>query len=303
MLRDAAKSHLARHRQSLPLLIFVQAPDQRLRRGNKPLDRGRGEHDVARTRLHLLHEAAGTRLFDIVLARSDGKLGPNLQATTTDCAALMAGRRGGAPGALPNPNERMQCGMFMSPNRIQAGGTPMTQLAALSRAGVAVRLMQGNRDVLMGESFAAHCGATLIADPALLDLYGSRTLAMHGDTLCTDDIEYMQWRAKARNSEFQARFLAQPIPERKRLILGMRQKSEEHKQGQAPSIMDVATPTVERVLRESGYPRMIHGHTHRPARHVHVVDGRQCERWVLNAWYERGGYLRCDAGGCAAHLL
>ena len=95
----------------------------------------------------------------------------------------------------------------------------------------------------------------------------------------------------------------EPSPERKRLILGMRQKSEEHKQGQAPSIMDVATPTVERVLRESGYPRMIHGHTHRPARHVHVVDGRQCERWVLNAWYERGGYLRCDAGGCAAHLL
>ena len=73
--------------------------------------------------------------------------------------------------------------------------------------------------------------------------------------------------------------------------------------GQAPAIMDVATPTVERVLRESGYPRMIHGHTHRPARHVHVVDGRECERWVLNAWYEQGGYLRCDANGCEAHTL
>lgn len=176
-------------------------------------------------------------------------------------------------------------------------------LAALSRRGVAVRLMQGNRDVLMGEGFAARCGATLMADPALLDLYGTRTLLMHGDTLCTDDIEYMKWRAKARNPEFQARFLAQPIPERKRLILGMRQKSEEHKQGQAPAIMDVAAQTVDRVFRESGYPRMIHGHTHRPARHVHVVDGRECERWVLNAWYERGGYLRCDASGCTAHLL
>jgi len=176
-------------------------------------------------------------------------------------------------------------------------------LAALSRGGVAVRLMQGNRDVLMGDDFAARCGASLIADPAILDLYGTGTLVMHGDTLCTDDVEYMKWRAKARNAEFQARFLAQPIPERKRLILGMRQKSEEHKQGQAPAIMDVAKETVERVLREAGYPRMIHGHTHRPARHVHVVDGRQCERWVLNAWYERGGYVRCDASGCSAHLL
>jgi UDP-2,3-diacylglucosamine hydrolase len=61
--------------------------------------------------------------------------------------------------------------------------------------------------------------------------------------------------------------------------------------------------TVEETLREFGYPRLIHGHTHRPARHVHVVDDHTCERWVLNDWYERGGYLRCDANGCAAMLL
>lgn len=176
-------------------------------------------------------------------------------------------------------------------------------IGALSRSGVAVNLMQGNRDVLMGEGFAARCGGRMVVDPVLLDLYGARTLVMHGDTLCTDDVEYMKWRAKARNPAFQAQFLAQPIPERKRLILGMRQKSEEHKQGQAPAIMDVAEVTVEQLLRDYDYPRLIHGHTHRPARHVHVVDERTCERWVLNAWYERGGYLRCDAGGCAAMTL
>jgi len=176
-------------------------------------------------------------------------------------------------------------------------------LGTLSRSGVAVNLMQGNRDVLMGEAFAARCGGCLIADPALLDLYGTRTLVMHGDTLCTDDIEYMKWRSKARDPAFQARFLGQPIPERKRLILGMRQKSEEHKQGQAPAIMDVATLTVEQVLRDFGYPRLIHGHTHRPARHVHRIDGHDCERWVLNDWYDRGGYLRCDANGCMAGAL
>ena len=176
-------------------------------------------------------------------------------------------------------------------------------LRTLSRSGVAVKLMQGNRDVLLGNEFARACDASLIADPTLLDLYGTRTLVMHGDTLCTDDVEYMKWRAKAHNPEFQARFLAQPVPERKRMILEMRQKSEEHKQGQAPAIMDVATQTVEAILRESAYPRLIHGHTHRPARHVHVVDGRECERWVLNAWYDQGGYLRCDSNGCEALLL
>lgn len=176
-------------------------------------------------------------------------------------------------------------------------------LGLLARGGVAVNLMQGNRDVLMGDEFAARCGGRLIADPALLDLHGTRTLVMHGDTLCTDDVEYMKWRTKARDPAFQARFLAQPIPERKRLILGMRQKSEEHKQGQPPAIMDVANPTVERVLRDFDYPRMIHGHTHRPARHMHRIDGHDCERWVLNDWYGRGGYLRCDASGCTATAL
>ena len=176
-------------------------------------------------------------------------------------------------------------------------------LAVLSRAGVAVNLMQGNRDVLMGDEFAARCGGRLMAEPALLDLYGIRTLVMHGDTLCTDDVEYMKWRAKARDPAFQKQFLGQPIPERKRLILGMRQKSEEHKQGQSPAIMDVAKMTVEQVLRDFDYPRLIHGHTHRPARHVHRIDGHDCERWVLNDWYERGGYLRCDASGCTATVL
>ena len=60
---------------------------------------------------------------------------------------------------------------------------------------------------------------------------------------------------------------------------------------------------IAQVLREHGYPRLIHGHTHRPARHLHTVDGRSCERWVLNDWYQRGGYLRCDSGGCRAELL
>lgn len=176
-------------------------------------------------------------------------------------------------------------------------------LGALSRQGIAVNLMQGNRDVLLGEEFASRCGGRLMEDPTLLDLYGTRTLVMHGDTLCTDDVEYMKWRAKARNPAFQATFLGQSIPERKRLILGMRQKSEEHKLGQAPAIMDVAAPTVEQILREFGYPRLIHGHTHRPARHLHRIDGHDCERWVLNAWYERGGYLRCDASGCTASAV
>ena len=176
-------------------------------------------------------------------------------------------------------------------------------LKALSGTGVAVYLMQGNRDVLLGEGFAAHCGATLLADPTVLDLYGTRTLVMHGDTLCTDDVEYQNFRAYARDPANQGRFLSQPLPERRKQMIGMRAGSEMSKRGKAEEIMDVAPAAVEQVLRRHGYPRLIHGHTHRPARHVHTVDGRRCERWVLNDWYQRGGCLRCDSGGCSVELL
>lgn len=176
-------------------------------------------------------------------------------------------------------------------------------LNALNGKGVALYFMHGNRDVLIGQSFAARCGAKLIEDPTLLDLHGTQTLLMHGDTLCTDDVEYQKFRAYAHDPGNQRRFLAQPLAERKKKMLGMRAQSEKSKQDKTAEIMDVTPAAVEKALRESGYPRLIHGHTHRPARHAHVVDGHACERWVLTDWYGRAGYLRCDAGGCTAVSL
>ncbi len=171
-------------------------------------------------------------------------------------------------------------------------------LRTLGAKGTAVFFMHGNRDLLIGREFAQRCGATLISDPTLLDLHGTRTLIMHGDTLCTDDAAYQNFRAYAHNPDNQAQFLALPLAARREKILGLRAESERSKQDKSNEIMDVSQGTVAEVLRGHGYPRLIHGHTHRPARHVHVVDGHTCERWVLNDWYQRGGYLRCDASGC-----
>jgi UDP-2,3-diacylglucosamine hydrolase len=173
-------------------------------------------------------------------------------------------------------------------------------LKGLVTRGVAVKLMHGNRDLLIGSGFAGRCGAELIPDPTVIDLYGTRTLLMHGDTLCTDDLPYQAFRRYARDPGNQAKFLAQPLAARREQMLGLRSRSEQAKQSKDAEIMDVSISTVEHTLREHGYPRLVHGHTHRPARHVHVVDGNTCERWVLNDWYQRGGYLRCDANGCVA---
>ena len=173
-------------------------------------------------------------------------------------------------------------------------------LAKLTASGVAVFLMHGNRDFLLGDLFCKASGATLLADPTLIDLSGSRTLLMHGDTLCTDDVEYQKFRKQVRDARWQQQFLAQPLAQRKAIIEDLRRRSETEKQTKSMDIMDVTPASLEAAFREHGYPRLIHGHTHRPALHQHEVDKQICERWVLTDWYEHGGYLRCDELGLRA---
>jgi UDP-2,3-diacylglucosamine hydrolase len=158
-------------------------------------------------------------------------------------------------------------------------------------------LMHGNRDFLIGERFCAATGAQLLQDPTVAEVEGVKTLLMHGDTLCTDDVDYQAWRRTARNPAFQADFLSKSLPERRRLILQMREKSKEVVQGKPAEIMDVNGDAVREVLRRHDVRRLIHGHTHRPGRHAIEVDGRRCERWVLPDWYGRGGYLEVGRAG------
>jgi UDP-2,3-diacylglucosamine hydrolase len=177
--------------------------------------------------------------------------------------------------------------------------TVIGALAQVSRER-GVYFMHGNRDFLIGAAFAQASGAQLLADPTLLDLYGAPTLLMHGDLLCTDDVRYQAFRKQVRDPAWQTQFLAKPLAERKATIEALRKMSETEKDGKSAAIMDVNLDSVAATLRAHGAPRLIHGHTHRPAHHQHDVGGKQCERWVLPDWYEHGGYLRVTATGCKA---
>lgn len=168
---------------------------------------------------------------------------------------------------------------------------------ALSRGGVGVRLMHGNRDFLIGQRFCEVSGARLLQDPSVEKIGGARTLLMHGDTLCTDDIDYQAWRKVARSREWQQEFLAKSLPERRKALQALREKSKEVVGAKPAEIMDVNEGAVREALREHSLTRLVHGHTHRPARHTLEVDERPCERWVLPDWYERGGYLAIDDAG------
>ena len=181
--------------------------------------------------------------------------------------------------------------------------TVVAALARLVAGGVPTYLMHGNRDFVIGEAFARASGVTLLPDPSVIELFGKTVLLMHGDTLCTLDLEYQAFRREARSQAWIDKLLRQPLAERRAAVEALRRKSEQEKRAKPAEIMDVAPAEVEAVLRRHGYPRLIHGHTHRPARHVHTVDGQVCERWVLADWYQGGSYLACDAAGCRALAL
>jgi UDP-2,3-diacylglucosamine hydrolase len=163
---------------------------------------------------------------------------------------------------------------------------------ALRDSGVPVYFMHGNRDFLLGSDYAARSGMTLLPDPTIIDLAGERTLLMHGDTLCTDDVEYQKFRALVRNPQWQAQFLAKTLAERRAFAAQARGESRKHTSTSKPEIMDVNQAAVEATMREHGVRRLIHGHTHRPATHRANLDGRTAERTVLGDWYEQSSVLR-----------
>ncbi|MBK6630696.1 MAG: UDP-2,3-diacylglucosamine diphosphatase [Betaproteobacteria bacterium] len=171
-------------------------------------------------------------------------------------------------------------------------------LQELSGSGVPVFFMAGNRDFLAGEGFAQAAGLSLLQEPVAIDLYGTATLLMHGDTLCTDDDAYQAFRAEVRSTEWQQAFLAMPLFRRKSQIEALRRESEIQKRIKPSQITDVSAAAVLQELTLHRCTRLIHGHTHRQARHDLVVEGQPCERWVLQDWYETGGYLSCDSSGC-----
>ena len=174
------------------------------------------------------------------------------------------------------------------------------RIRRLVDSGVPVFFMSGNRDFLAGPALAQATGWVHLPDPTLIELHGLPTLISHGDAYCTDDLAYQTFRRQVRDPAWQADFLAKPLSERHAMAQAIREQSEQAKADKKPAIMDVNADALHHALIQAGATRLIHGHTHRPARHHLEIKGKKCERWVLTDWYETGGYLACDEKGCQA---
>jgi UDP-2,3-diacylglucosamine hydrolase len=167
-------------------------------------------------------------------------------------------------------------------------------LRKLSDSGVRLYIMHGNRDFLIGQQFCQAVGATLLNDPTVIDLYGEPTLLMHGDSLCSADQQYMQFRKILRSPEWQQEGLSKPLEERRVIAKQLRMASGEANSNKAEDIMDVSPDDVLAALAEHQCLRLVHGHTHRPARHPLKLEGQAAERIVLGDWDRSGWVLKAD---------
>ncbi|OAN28156.1 UDP-2,3-diacylglucosamine diphosphatase [Pseudomonas oryzihabitans] len=172
-----------------------------------------------------------------------------------------------------------------------------TALRQLADSGTAIYLMHGNRDFLIGKAFCRQAGCQLLPDRHIADFQGRRVLLMHGDTLCTRDEGYQKLRRILRNplTLFVLRHL--PLASRQKLARKLRNESRQQTRAKAMDITDVTEAEVEREMRAAQVTTLIHGHTHRPARHELLLDGQPAERIVLGDWDRRGWVLEASEAG------
>ncbi|ARU56299.1 UDP-2,3-diacylglucosamine pyrophosphatase [Oleiphilus messinensis] len=166
------------------------------------------------------------------------------------------------------------------------------QLLALKNSGTTIYFQHGNRDFLLQQDYATRSGMELLPEEAVISLYGTPVLLMHGDSLCTRDTGYMHFRKTVRTPVSQAAFLARSLDERKLVAKQMRQLSQAQNSSKSNEIMDVTEAEVESVMTHHQAQYLIQGHTHRPKIHDLTILSQPAKRIVLGDWENSLWYLR-----------
>lgn len=154
--------------------------------------------------------------------------------------------------------------------------------------------LPGNRDFLVSSEWLAQFQIRLAPSLAL-----PGTLVIHGDELCTDDHAYQTFKAEVRQTAWQQAFLAKPLAEREAIAQGLRQASRETQANRAESIGDAVESTIDLWMQDFEIDLLIHGHTHRPAIHVHTMGLRA----VTSDWASAGIAFVLDHDSCDKRKL
>ncbi|GEA49714.1 UDP-2,3-diacylglucosamine hydrolase [Vibrio inusitatus NBRC 102082] len=168
--------------------------------------------------------------------------------------------------------------------------TVTNEIKTLVDSGTPCFFVQGNRDFLVGKRFERKSGAKLLGDETLIDLYGTPTLIMHGDTLCTDDVKYQEFRKKMHLKWLQWIYNRTPLSWRRKLVKKVQNNANDDKQSKSYDIMDVNQQAVIDAMQRHKAQWLIHGHTHR--QDIHELDvGENKKRIVLGDWFAENSIL------------
>ncbi|REG85816.1 UDP-2,3-diacylglucosamine diphosphatase [Marinomonas pollencensis] len=153
-------------------------------------------------------------------------------------------------------------------------------LKKLSDSGMGLFFLHGNRDFLIGDAWCQRVGATLLDEQTLITTSEFSVLLTHGDEYCQEDVEYQTFRRMVRNPQWQQQILSMPLEKRIALAAQLRDDSKSMSAQKSQGIMDVTERCVQDSLADNHSQVVIHGHTHRPAFHIH----QQYARCVLGDW-------------------
>lgn len=170
-------------------------------------------------------------------------------------------------------------------------------LQSLTSQQVPIYFLHGNRDFLVAQRFAKQTGVSLLSEESIATIYNQNILLMHGDTLCTDDLAYQNFRKKTHNKLLQWLVLHLPVSTRQKLAEKLRNTSSQAVAEKSAEIMDVNQTAVEDVLARHETTCLIHGHTHRPKIHEFSLNNKLCTRAVLGDWYQQGSVLSVTPEG------
>jgi UDP-2,3-diacylglucosamine hydrolase len=166
----------------------------------------------------------------------------------------------------------------------------MQKINNATRNGLEIFFMHGNRDFLCGQKFAEQSNLTLLPDPFFLNFFNLKIALSHGDSFCTEDLEYMKFKKEVRSDEWQQKFLQKPLHDRLNIASNMRDASQKNNNEKDVSIMDVTPASIDNFFNEHHIDLLIHGHTHRP--NTHQMNAGI--RIVLGDWHETGWCLMLD---------
>lgn len=162
-------------------------------------------------------------------------------------------------------------------------GQVLAELKALTYQNIAVYLMPGNRDFLMGNQLARQAQVTLLTEPSLVYCGGEPVLLSHGDSYCTDDKPHQWLRWFTRNALFNACFLALPLHWRRSLTAKARVLSKKNYQRQTKK-MAIVTAALIHDMDKYQVKTIIHGHIHRPGYIKHYKNNQAYHQYVLSDW-------------------